>query len=346
MNISPSGPYYSMKTVEVNPENALLAIDREGNTGLHALALAGNADQLKFIIENNKKINLNPKNNINETPLQCAIKEGKEQVVRLLLESGASIDNLDLDLAASTHCYSIVKLLIEFGVKPSNKTLFQALNSNIDTNYKIVEEKGANRELFDLLLSAGADPTAEVNSYNLLFCLLDHQIDIAEELLSNEEFKLNLNKIVPNNNMAFSPLTRAVFNHQPEYVKLLLKYNAQPNLTAELGSTALHIAFKDSPISFAIVESLLRGGCDPNLKNFKGETPFLQYSQILRGSIFSVVPAVGDVVKLTQLFLEKGGKMTPEILANYGMYLGKTPNTRLQEIVLEQKKKSSSCSLM
>ena len=95
----------------------------------------------------------------------------------------------------------------------------------------------------------------------------------------------------------FSPLGLAAFFGRPEVLKLLLNEGAEPNSPSRnaMRVTALHSAAanREPELSLRMVETLLRSGADPNVKQHGGWTPLQQAAAHGRTQIVNVLLAHG-----------------------------------------------------
>ncbi len=104
--------------------------DSDGNNGLHLACRNGHTKLIDFL---SKKFDIkNSKNNDNETPLHCAIKQRHVGTVRTLIEKGASLiipwksskgTSSTLELAISSGKSSIVDVVMEEAIKADPQLL-------------------------------------------------------------------------------------------------------------------------------------------------------------------------------------------------------------------------------
>ncbi|CAG5088604.1 Similar to RF_0381: Putative ankyrin repeat protein RF_0381 (Rickettsia felis (strain ATCC VR-1525 / URRWXCal2)), partial [Cotesia congregata] len=76
-----------------------------GSSLLHHAAASSNCKLVKFLLDNNAKINA--KNHNGETPLLCAISSEKINIVKLLIARGADINNGQGSIERSTEIHSV-----------------------------------------------------------------------------------------------------------------------------------------------------------------------------------------------------------------------------------------------
>ncbi|KOS23162.1 Ankyrin-3 [Escovopsis weberi] len=206
------------------------------------------------------------------SPLVVAADDGYERCVQLLLEHNAD-PNLPgptenggaLRYAAVNGHLGVCKLLLEQRANPNSPSINPPILTQVLQWFQGTKNQ---EEIFELLLSHGADPNAKddegeplllaaVNGCMGLFVqkLLDHGADVE---ITN-----------PANNTA---LSYAASKQQEEIVDMLLAKNANPNVPDKTGYTALYYAVP----SDNIVKKLLEKGADPNA--FRGDFTCLMYA--------------------------------------------------------------------
>ncbi|KIE06233.1 hypothetical protein NF27_AZ00030 [Candidatus Jidaibacter acanthamoeba] len=130
--------------------------DEAGRTPLHYAAEQGKIEAIKILVDNGA--NINPPSNPeylegSYTPLQKAILNGHPESAEFLLEKGAISDGKALKLAIVKDCsFNFIENLIEKGANVNDSYGSTALS--------MAASKG-NNEVFQLLLSKGADPYIE-----------------------------------------------------------------------------------------------------------------------------------------------------------------------------------------
>ncbi len=184
---------------------------------------------------------VNCADNVEKTVLMYAIESYDKSLVKLAIEKGANLNNLEKYIMNAIKggygCFEIVKLLIENGLNVNSK-----------------DENGNTLLIYILYLDS-----LSLDFNNLKF-LLENNSD-------------------PNiqNNKGISPLMIAASKGICHRSKLLLSKGADPNLIDKLGNTALirlidnidNIGFFDG---YDMTSLLLEAGADITIKNNSGNT--------------------------------------------------------------------------
>lgn len=199
---------------------------------IHEAAKGGDILAVKELIQNGAKVN-DDLDEYRATALYWAAVKGHGEIVELLLEQGAVVDQKNGDGDTVLHAASafghkdIVQLLLSKGaaINEKRKDGTSALHVAVDRNRK---------DVVDLLLASGADVNAR-------------------------------------NRDGVTPLYHAAGKNLPEIVTLLLAQGADFNAPNTQGDTPLHVAAAYG--NNRVVELLLSGGAKPSMKNSDGKTP-------------------------------------------------------------------------
>jgi uncharacterized protein len=215
-----------------------------------------------------------------KTPLHFAARDGHLEMVRLLLDKGAAIDDRDpnditpLLLAASNDRVEVAKLLIERGASIQAIDWYgrTPLYSAIDVRNRDSPTPDAgsgtdtagNLELIRLLLTKGAKPNTRIREMPVV---RSHVLPLGS--LSWVDFT------------GETPFIRAALAGDTVVMRLLLEHGADPNITTTLGTTALAAAAGMNwtvaqtvtwgpAASLEAVRICLEAGNDVNAANSKG----------------------------------------------------------------------------
>ena len=233
------------------------------NLSLFDLIKNGKIDLVKKKIESGADVNI--KDNDGNSPLILASSEGCIEIVKLLIDHGVGVDvknnNGDTSLywAAEKGHSEIVKLLLEHGADVNAK------NKDRSTPLHWASCNWRRAEIVKLLIDRGADVNAKDNNGSTP--LFYGSSEIIELLL---EHGADVNA---KNNYGTSTLYYASKEGHSEIVKLLLEHGADVEVKDVNGRNSL---FWASRLGYAeTVKLLLEHGADVNIKDKYGETPLI-----------------------------------------------------------------------
>jgi ankyrin repeat protein len=226
-------------------------------TGLHVAASFGLATIARLLLEND--VNLAAKTESGSTALHWAAKNGHQEVVRLFLEKGTSIDDNSkspvLHLAAENCHEEVVRLLLEKGV---------SVDMSDDSGRKalhLAARKG-HEKVVQLLLDKGADIDAkdDANESTALHEAAENGKETVVKLLLEKGATVELKDA--DGRIA---LHWASEGGHETVVPLLLQKGVKINLMDNFGWTALGSAVERGHV--AVVHLLLENGADIEAKN-------------------------------------------------------------------------------
>jgi uncharacterized protein len=234
------------------------------------------------------------------TPLIFAAREGDLESATLLLDAGASINQVTeyawtpLLTAVNNRNYQLAKYLLEKGADPNlaNKGGWTPLylatdNRNIEGgDYPVPKGDMDHFDIIKLLLEKGADPNKRIKDNTLTRTIFTMQWFFED---------------------GATAFVRAAQSSDTELMKLLLKYKADPKAATALGDNALTASAgigwvegvtyeRSAKENFEAMKMLLDLGLDPNYSNSEGRTA-------LMGAAMKGRP---DVI---QLLVDRGGKL-------------------------------------
>jgi len=227
---------------------------------------------------------INGVDRLGRTPLACAVRNWRLDLVKLLLEKGADIDgacrpsspyagNTPL-LAAMNHTdgklLEIGKFLLEKGAN---------VNAKDDNGVTPLHKVMVRTEIVQLLLEKGADVNAKDKwGRTPLHCMQPRYSRAKAEAV-----RLVLEKgaqVNPVDEQGRTPLHYAAEAYSPEIVELLTKNGAKLNVADAKGRTPLHLVMVskrprgwnyDQVIAFT--ETLIQKGANVNAEDQWGKTP-------------------------------------------------------------------------
>uniref|UniRef100_A0A8C5X9D9 Ankyrin repeat domain-containing protein 17 n=1 Tax=Malurus cyaneus samueli TaxID=2593467 RepID=A0A8C5X9D9_9PASS len=238
---------------------------QQGNTALTYACAGGYVDVVKVLLESGASIEDHNENG--HTPLMEAGSDGHVEVARLLLDSGAQVnmpaDSFEspLTLAACGGHVELAALLIERGAN---------LEEVNDEGYTPLMEaaREGHEEMVALLLGQGANinaQTEETQETALTLACCGGFLEVADFLIkAGADIELGCS----------TPLMEAAQEGHLELVKYLLAAGANVHATTATGDTALTYACENGHTDVADV--LLQAGADLEHESEGGRTPLMK----------------------------------------------------------------------
>lgn len=242
-------------------------------------------EHLKNYIKNLQKKEgkdvLNKMDSINRTPLICACRTNNLDMVKLLVKSGADVNQKDgtnrspLDVSvfnASSIGISkdLIKYLFKCGAKPDNKILLDRLIQA----YNIGNKTFNFNDILKLLISGGIDINAE-NWYGrcpIHTAIQEGNVDVIKSLIKNGA-DVNIT-----DTFGVTPILKILnedgLKNQKEILKLLIKSGADINKSFSGGTTPLMACCKYSSNKniLPLIKILVENGSDVNIQDSHGNT--------------------------------------------------------------------------
>lgn len=207
------------------------SVDSNGNTALHLAAHRSNINLVKLLLENGASTNA--KNNNSEIPLHMALGSKDKKLIE---ELAKGIDFLITDKDNNTLLHQAVKQINnDFAEQLMNQkpSLINKMNNNNETPLAIAMRVGNN--------------------------------NITGKLLA---LKANVNT---QDRYGTTPLLESIAHNNLYGAKLLLKHNVNPNISNNIGHNALHLALKYN--QFSIIGDLIDHGALINTVDSHGNYP-------------------------------------------------------------------------
>ncbi|HEV2319380.1 MAG TPA: ankyrin repeat domain-containing protein [Verrucomicrobiae bacterium] len=270
----------------------LCAINNRDIKAAELLLQAGANPNLAGLIDNNLG-NLWRGGNPRITPLWFAVSMNQLPMVQLLLKhkadpNSAQIDNSPVIFNAVDKT-NVLQALLDAGANPN------VTDDQGRTPLTYAAEYDSP-EAVRLLLGAKADPNAGTMDKPLL-CAVDKRDVTSAELLLQAGADPNVDGLTRCQQGSYgsrwypeysatlrwtTPLWLAIQNHQLSMVQLLLKYKANPDAQTSEPPSAIFWAFRDTNI----LQALLDGGANPNVRNGSGQTPLRIAETTESGNVF------------------------------------------------------------
>lgn len=244
------------------------------------------------------KTDLNKKNINGDTALITVIKYADNANatigVRLLLDNGANINDVDKNLESALHIavqkynsdYTLIKILLENGIDVNlqNKNGMTSLVQYLYTDTKSFEY---DPELVKLLLEYGTNPNIYGKYHNLvanpLFIFYGKRFDDLEMINLLLDKCVDINSSGPNKSLLSCVISYYVQSHTYkrgdiniiyQIIELLLERGADTNIIENDGSFPLFLLIKKfHKFDFRdLIIKLIKYGADINLSNNKKQT--------------------------------------------------------------------------
>ena len=252
-------------------------INQQNNNGHTALILAcysetPHNDLVRLLIQSGADISIKS-SELQNTALMYAAERGHTSIVQYLLDEGAPVNTQDVDGATS------LMLASQFGHSEVVRVL---INYGADVNILAKDPNGTalmfacnyQRTIcVDLLLAGGADPNLCGKKYSPLLaaCITDRGQPMDPTILD----KLLSAGANPNTQTAeygFTALMYAANYGYEKGIEILLNAAADVNILDSFDDTALHSAAEKGHL--AVCKILLASGAQATVTNSSGNTPF------------------------------------------------------------------------
>ncbi|MGL9718324.1 MAG: ankyrin repeat domain-containing protein [Wolbachia sp.] len=237
------------------------AKDKDGYTPLHLAVRGGKLDAVKSLI--NKGADVNAKSKFNSTPLHSAVADGKLDIVKYLINRGADVNakrkggNTPLHWAVIRWGIDVARILLEHNADVNDEDDEGATV----LHYAII---GKNLEVVKYIIEKGANVNAKDKYGNtpLYMAVEGKKLDMVEHLINkgasvNAKDKYNS-----------APLHLAADSGELDIVKCLIDKGADINAKDGCGWTPLHCAAESE--EWDIVKYLVSKGANINAKNKYG----------------------------------------------------------------------------
>ncbi|KAG6991440.1 hypothetical protein G7Y79_00052g087800 [Physcia stellaris] len=264
------------------------AVNMHGHTALHEAVCEGPQDTVEFLLE---RVNIQKKlYNKDQTPLHCAARSGRQDVVSLILAKGFDVnakENVDyltpLHYAAREGHEEITKTLLNQEAQVNVKDRYE------QTPLFMAAENG-HEQTINTLLHKGAEVNVKDRyKYTPLHVAALKGHEKMVEILLAKGAEVNAK-----NNEGQTSLHKAAEFAREESIKTLLAKGAEVNAKTRSGGTSLHKAAEYGHEGTVLI--LLGKGAEVNAKDENGQTS-LHFA------------AERDHQKTVEILLDKGAEV-------------------------------------
>jgi ankyrin repeat protein len=278
-------------------------ISGESKLEIHNFAWAGDFTRVKDLIESDPEL-ISAQDDLRQIPLHLAARGGHPEIVQFLIDSGSPVNLTAYNNFTPLHLTSngqVVLILIKAGANVKSEALGRTVLQNAASTRKmlVVEALLETGEALDLesaaelghldaaknILARLPAPTREQLT-NSLRRAAGRGYEQIVELLIKSGADVDQDLELANASGRWTPLSAAVVGQHWKAGKVLLDYDADPNVSGGKGATSvLHVAARCAPTWF--VRLLLERGADPNSKSQWGGDALLQ--QVVSSGNWEVV---------------------------------------------------------
>lgn len=302
--------------------------DAEGNTWLHVGANAGSELMISgFIQKGGKELDLDVRNQEDNTPLMIAVDAGRQKIVEILLDNGADINARKRETgwtalyrAAKNGNFGMVNLLLSRGATIIEADFYAPTYPNVlpfvikhgYTPLLASVEKGSV-DLVRALIVAGDDPhRVTSNGCNALYFAKDN-VPVATMLLN--EYKVNPSQKTED---GLTPLDMV---SDLTLIQSLLEHGAEVDS---------HFFDKDYKFNDPDkIIALLKTGANPNIPPLK-EHPFAIFAD---KGITQTNMTPSKAFEITKLFLASGAKINIDMKVNFNKYFERHPHKEFEKLI-------------
>ena len=305
---------------------------KDTNRPLHVAVAEERLECMKYLLTMEDVLQIDAVNGQNETALHRAVSYGKDGIVDMLLQSGASLEvedidgNTPLDIAVklkNIYCAErILKAAKKRNVAPSKRVLFDAVERNDQPLLKILFQCGydincrnpnsetpltraiqmGNYGLVEFLLNKGANSDLKRQGIPLLQYALKHRDSLLFHLLLKSGAKIN----AINENTGYTILHLAVATKNRTVVEEILKVDKDGDLIDMpnfRGDRPLHLACRSG--NPTCVQVLLQFGATPGVFNKDCKTPMMLAENGLKMEVFKRQNRKEEYEKVVKLMAKR-----------------------------------------
>jgi len=282
-----------------------------GWSALHLAASRGSYDIVKLLIDRGANINLQELGD-QDSPLHIAINNGRQNLIMLLCSYShinVNIQNKNGD--TGLHCAvdqgldKVVEMLLKANADPNIKDYVGQETPIIRT---IIEKPVNMYKITEILLAHGADINAvDINGETALHKICEQsEFELAQYLLSKGA-NPNIGTKGDKNNRGRTPLHLVSQRGQDQIAKLLIQHGAIINSVVGNGRTPLHYASNMGHL--AVVTLLLENGADYNAREYNTKRTALYWA--MKKKFKAVVDKIEEYIRAESLLSQKQDHANP-----------------------------------
>ncbi|XP_066140204.1 ankyrin repeat domain-containing protein 27-like [Euwallacea fornicatus] len=307
--------------------------DNDRNTPLHLACDKGHENCVKGFIYSSYYVEINLQNNSGETPLFLATRWGYFDIVRILLENGASVcvkNNRNVNVFKLSPNYYISRLFTEFGKHRSSKILEEVENcknqrslTDLDLKVDVAQSQKASADV-----SRGIQPktASDLKKIELLLKVIEN--NDMPLMCFYLGFSTNENSLDNEGNVLCHPLctcSKCSQTSDPDEIgdispNKLQNFNI--NMCNKDGFTPLHVAAKYGRTE--ILRVLLDGGSLLNVRTYE-----TLYTPLHLAVMFQRVQTVKELLQCGNCEID-----TPDYKGNTPLYYACVSNNNLKIVEL------------
>ncbi|CAI7596702.1 unnamed protein product [Penicillium pancosmium] len=242
--------------------------DSEGMTPIAYATRYGHLEVVRLLLQSGATFP-DSMSNDGVTPLLLAAFRGHMEIAQLLIQYGADPNTRD-DFGCSTLCgaaengdIQLMQLFIEEGVEINNRCSYDLINGQTALTHAFRSDV---TEAVQFLLAKGADPDIQNEFGDTLLC---DAARAGDEALVNDLIRRSV-RVNIEGNLGTTPLHYAVQKGSVNFLKFLIDAGADLNAQDSRLDTPLAIAIRYDFEEAGLY--LLQRGANPNVKDKKGET--------------------------------------------------------------------------